>query len=132
MNDIDQSELVARTPETRPFWQAAAEGRLVLPLCEDCRQYHWYPRAVCPHCHGQNLHWKPSAGRGVIHSVAVMHRASPPEAAAIVELDEGVCVYTAIRSFDTGALAIGDRVEAIFQPVSPAGAMLVFKPAASR
>lgn len=90
-----------------PFWQATAKGRLVLPFCQDCRQYHWYPRAVCPHCHGQNLHWRHSDGYGIIHSLAVMYRLSPPKAAAIVQLDEGICVYTVIRDAEAGALSIG-------------------------
>ncbi len=127
MSKTEHSALIARTPETLPFWKAAAENRLVLPFCEDCGRHHWYPRAICPHCHGQNLRWKQSAGHGTIHSIAVMHRASPPEATAIVQLDEGICIYTQIRLGEDETAAIGDRVLASFEPVSSASSALVFR-----
>jgi hypothetical protein len=40
MSKAEHSALVARTPETLPFWEAAAENRLVLPFCEDCSRHH--------------------------------------------------------------------------------------------
>jgi uncharacterized OB-fold protein len=56
-----------------------------------------------------------------------MHRASPPEATAIVQLDEGICIYTQIRLGEDETAAIGDRVLASFEPVSSASSALVFR-----
>jgi uncharacterized OB-fold protein len=127
MNEINHSALISRTPETLPFWRAAAEGRLVLPLCKNCRQYHWYPRAVCPHCHGENLDWANSNGLGDIYSLAVLHRASPIETAAVVRLDEGICIYATARASAADKLQIGDRVHMVFESVSSECPTFVFR-----
>ena len=37
-------------PETKPFWDAAAQGRLLVKKCQACGQSHHYPRALCPFC----------------------------------------------------------------------------------
>ncbi|HEY4908260.1 MAG TPA: zinc ribbon domain-containing protein, partial [Methylomirabilota bacterium] len=37
-------------PETRPFWEAAAAGRLLIGKCKTCGKPHYYPRAICPLC----------------------------------------------------------------------------------
>ena len=34
--------------ETQPFWDAAAEGRLLIKRCGACGEPHYYPRALCP------------------------------------------------------------------------------------
>ena len=36
--------------ETKPFWDAAAEHRLVVPQCEHCGGWQWPPTADCNQC----------------------------------------------------------------------------------
>ena len=43
-------------PEMKPFWQAAAEGKLLVKRCLDCNQSHYYPRALCPYCQSERTH----------------------------------------------------------------------------
>ena len=31
---------------TKPFWDGAKAGRLMLPRCQDCNRVHWYPRFI--------------------------------------------------------------------------------------
>ena len=38
------------SPETRPFWDAATAGRLLIGTCKACGKPHYYPRALCPFC----------------------------------------------------------------------------------
>ena len=49
---IKERKLVAPTvyPETKTFWDAAGEGRLLVKQCDDCGEHHHYPRAACPFC----------------------------------------------------------------------------------
>lgn len=49
---IKERKLVAPTVylETRAFWDAAGEGRLLVKQCDDCGEHHHYPRAACPFC----------------------------------------------------------------------------------
>ena len=60
-------------PDDQPFWDAAAEGRLVLPRCRACGTYVWYPRTFCPDCRTFGVDWVPATGRGTIYSFTVSH-----------------------------------------------------------
>ena len=103
-------------PETRPFFDAAREGRLLLKCCADCNQVHYYPRAVCPFCASPRTEWMDATGRGAIYSYSVMRRADKPYAIAYVTLDEGVTLLTNLVDCDFDRLGIGDPVRVVFKP----------------
>ena len=44
-------------PEVKPFWDATAQGRLVLPRCAECETIIWYPRPFCPACGSLKIAW---------------------------------------------------------------------------
>ena len=104
------------SPETKAFWDATADDRLLLPKCSACGTVIWYPRAICPDCHSLEIEWFEAAGTGTIYSWTVSHRGEGPyrEASpyciAYVELDEGPRVLTNIVDADLTSLAIGQRV----------------------
>ena len=33
-----------------PYFEAAAQGRLLVKKCADCGEVHYYPRGICPFC----------------------------------------------------------------------------------
>jgi len=112
--------------EDAPFWDAAAEDRLVLPRCPSCSSFIWYPRAFCPQCRSTSgVEWVPASGRGTVYSFTVSHRGMgpwsehAPYVVAYVELDEGPRVLTNIVGADLDSLRIGDAVEVVFQPAGP-------------
>jgi hypothetical protein len=97
--------------ETKPFWEAAAEGRFLVPHCVPCDQPFWYPRARCPFCGSADTHLVESPGEGVIYSYSIMRRAPEgPYAVAYVTLDEGVSLLTNIVDCAPDDVAIGARV----------------------
>jgi uncharacterized OB-fold protein len=102
--------------ENKPFWDGAAEGRLLIKHCKGCGQSHFYPRALCPHCFSADTHWEESKGDGTIYSFSVMRRVPQPYAIAYVTLDDGVTVMTNILEADFDTLAIGQRVKVVFRP----------------
>ncbi|MEJ5254811.1 MAG: Zn-ribbon domain-containing OB-fold protein [Acidimicrobiales bacterium] len=108
------------TLETEPFWEAAAEGRLLLPRCDGCGVVIWYPRRFCPECHQRSISWFEASGRGTIYSFTVVRQAPPPWREAVpyviaqVELDEGPRVLTNIVGCETSEVAIGREVEVVF------------------
>jgi uncharacterized OB-fold protein len=130
------------TSETAPFWDAAADGRLVLPRCDACQRLIWYPREFCPHCGSTAVTWAQLSGRGRIYSVSVVRRAPHPDFAdavpyslALVDLDEGARVMTNVVTDDPvqlDSLVPGQPVEAVFDAVADAGdgaqAILRFRP----
>lgn len=107
---------------TSPFWDAAAEDRLVLPWCRVCDAAIWYPRTICPTCHGSDVEWVAATGGGTIYSFTVSFRGAGPWAEkvpyviAYVELDEGPRVLTNVVDAAVDDIHIGDRVQAVFEP----------------
>ena len=121
-------------PEDAPFWEAAAQDRLVLPRCRSCATFIWYPRAYCPDCHTFGVDWVEASGRGTVYSFTVSQRGAGPWAAhapyaiAYVELAEGPRVMTNIVGVDPGDVRIGAPVTAVFEPAGTTK-LLRFKPA---
>ena len=104
--------------ETQPFWDAAAEGKLLIKRCGACDRPHYYPRALCPYCLSADTHWVTTAGTGTVYSLSTMRRGKDaPYTLAYVTLDEGPAVLTNLDG-DPDALAIGQRVRVKFAPTA--------------
>ena len=123
----------AVNPETKPFWDATAEGRLLLKRCLDCGSVIWYPRAICPQCASLRTEWFEAAGRGCIYSYTVNHRGegayqgSPPFVLAYVELAEGPRVMTNIVGAQESDLDVGLPVELVFHDTGDGAALPRFQ-----
>jgi uncharacterized OB-fold protein len=116
------------SPETRPFWDAAAAGRLLLKLCEACGEPHYYPRAICPFCGSDRTAWIEASGRGTVYSYSVFRRAPVPYAIAYVTLEEGPTMMTNIVDADLDAIRIGQRVRVRFAPTDGGPPVPMFAP----
>ncbi|MFJ4281951.1 Zn-ribbon domain-containing OB-fold protein [Streptomyces massasporeus] len=88
---------------TRTYWDAAAEGRLLIRRCGDCGRAHHFPREFCPHCWSENVIWETASGRATLYTWSVVHRNDLPPfpdrvpyVAAVVELAEGPRMMTEI------------------------------------
>ncbi len=103
------------TPETRVFWDAAAQGKFLIGRCTACGKAHWYPRTTCPFCWSET-EWVEASGRGTIYSYSVMRRAPEPYVVAYVTLAEGPTMLTNLVDCDFDALAIGQAVRLKFSP----------------
>jgi uncharacterized protein len=126
-------------PEIKTYWDATAEGRLLLPRCEDCQTVVWYPRPFCPECASLRIGWFEASGRGHVYSFTVNRRGQADLPAyreagqyvlAYVELEDGPRVMTNIVECDPDGVAIGQKVEAVFHDTGQGTALLRFKPAA--
>jgi len=109
------TDFIKHSPETKPFWDAAAAGRFVLPRCRLCRRTHWYPRGFCPHCLSTTLDWEESSGDGEIHSFSV-NRMGEPYVLAYITLNEGLIILTNVIEVDPATLSIGTKVKVLFKP----------------
>ncbi|MFJ3800360.1 Zn-ribbon domain-containing OB-fold protein [Streptomyces sp. NPDC090088] len=113
---------------TRPYWEAAAEGRLLLRRCRDCGLAHHYPREFCPHCWSEDVDWEPATGRATLYTWSVVHRNDLPPfgdrvpyVAAVVDLAEGPRMMTEL--VDTPEPGAGLRLTVAFREGVP-----VFRP----
>ncbi len=118
---------------SEPFWDATREQRLVLQHCQACNQAIWFPRVLCPHCAGTELEWREVAGTGTVYAVSVQYRPGTPQmrdrtpyAVALIDLDAGVRVMSNVLG-DPEAVAVGDRVDATWEPLSDGRHLLVFE-----
>jgi hypothetical protein len=103
-------------PETTPYWEAAAQGKLLLKHCVACGADHFYPRILCPFCFSDRTEWREASGTGTIYSFSVMRRAEIPYAIAYVTLAEGPTMMSNIVDCDLDAIRIGQRVSRVFKP----------------
>ena len=115
--------------ETKAFWDAAREGRFMVPVCTACGKTHWYPRAICPFCTSDKVEWRQASGKGTIYTFSVMRRVKEPYAIAHVTLAEGPTMLTNIVDCDFDTLAIGQAVRIVFQETENGPPVPMFKPA---
>lgn len=112
-------------PLTAPFFAGAARGELLIPRCETCGEYVWYPQDACPHDQGA-LAWTAVSGRGTLFTWAVVQRAFLPAfedrvpfVTALVALDEDpavrLCTYIVGTAPDR--LVADAPVVATFRPL---------------
>jgi uncharacterized protein len=121
--------------ETKPFWDATAEGRLVLPRCTQCAATLWMPKAFCPLCGSSAVEWIPTSGQGVVYSFSITRKGAgvwaehSPYVIAYVELDEGPRVLSNVVGCAVDNVAIGMRVSVVFHPTDDGPAVYRFAPA---
>lgn len=102
-------------PSTRPVWDAAREGKLLIGLCKDTGRHFFYPRGVSPFTLSPNVELVPASGLGTIYSYTVM-RVAQPYACAYVELAEGPRIFTNIVDCAFEEIRIGMKVRVVFRP----------------
>jgi uncharacterized OB-fold protein len=117
-----------------PFWTGCRQGRLVLPICAACGDRPLRAFAVCARCHATELAWETSSGRASLYSWTVVRRAphpgfTAPYAPAVVTLDEGWWMLSAIVGCAPGALRDGMRLQVEYHPASDAVTLPYFSPA---
>jgi uncharacterized OB-fold protein len=135
----DGREIPTVEDETRPYWEAAGQGRLLVMRCNACGELHHYPRPFCPTCWSEDVEWHEVSGRGTVYTYSIVFRndLAPFDSwgayvPAIVELDEGPRLMTNIVDCEHDALAVGLPVEVVFRPLTDDWAAPVFRPAGGR
>jgi uncharacterized OB-fold protein len=127
-------------PEVKEFWDATAQGRLLLPRCSDCNTVFWYPRPYCPACASLNVAWVDASGRGTVYTFTINRRGAAdlpeyrnigPFVLAYVELEEGPRMLTNIVECDPDTVRIGQKVELVFQDTGQGTALPRFRPASA-
>lgn len=113
---------------TDEFWAAAAEDRLVRPVCDSCGRSFFTPRVVCPHCRSAEWRYQPSVGTGTVSSHTTVYRGpdetwTTPYVLGVVDVDDGWNLLTRLLVVppdeeEPGAL-IGTRVRVQFIAAHP-------------
>jgi uncharacterized OB-fold protein len=113
----------ADDPLAGPYFQAAAQGRLVVQRCNSCDALRWPPLSGCPECRGRDTTWVDVAPSGIVWSFVVYHRAFQaslkdqiPYTVAMVQLDDGPYLVGRVLE-GPKPVTVGDRVDAEFLDV---------------
>ncbi len=107
-------------PTTKPFWDAAREGRLMIGRCRETGRHFFPPRGVSPFTLSTEVELVPASGHGTVYSFTVM-RVAAPYVPAMVELPEGPRIFTNIVDCDFAALRIGMAVRLVWKPTEGDG-----------
>ncbi|MGB1990016.1 MAG: Zn-ribbon domain-containing OB-fold protein, partial [Cycloclasticus pugetii] len=102
-----------------------------LPKCQDCQEFHFFPRVVCPHCGSFNLEWTAVSGKGEVYSTTTVRR--KPERGGNynvchVILEEGPRLMSRVEGVDPLDVKIGDQVSAVIKNDEDSS-FIVFVPA---
>jgi uncharacterized OB-fold protein len=111
-------------PLTAPFFAGAARNELVIPRCDSCGEFVWYPAETCPH-DGGALTWTPVSGKATLFTWAVVQRPFLPAFAdqvpfvtALVAIDEDPRVRLCTLLVDHGELVADMPVRVDFRPLT--------------
>jgi uncharacterized protein len=119
---------------TRPWWNASREGRLLLPKCRNCSRHFFRPEVACTHCFSLDWEWVQASGRGTLYSYSEIHRPpvpgfKTPAVFAIVDLEEGVPIFSNVVDCTPGELRIGMPLQVVFEPLTAEITLPKFRPA---
>lgn len=135
MTVSSERPLPAADPLMQGFWDHARSGRLSVQECIACGSLHFPASPVCPECLSDRQRWTAVSGIGRVESWVEFHHAYWPGLAS--ELPYRVCLVKLregplLISNPAGAVEIGDEVEAVFEPITPAISLPKFRRAGRR
>lgn len=120
---------------TLPWWEAAAEHRLVVQRCTSCDQTRHPPAPVCPACRSEDSDWREVPGRGEVYSYTIVHRPIAagqelPYVIAVVALEDsgGLRMISNLVDVNPDELEIGLSVEVVWEDMSAELALPRFRP----
>ena len=123
------------TSLSRVFYDGCKERKLLYQQCRECGEIVFFPKQLCSECMSRDLEWKPSTGKGTVHSFTVMYEYVPPQfqndapyVLALITMDEGFRLMSNIVECDFDQLACDMPVEVVFEDVTPDLTLPKFRP----
>ena len=127
---------------SRPFFEGAAAGKLMLLRCAVCEAWiaptptvATQRRPACVRCFSGKVDWERASGRGVLYSFAIVHQPYHPAFAeeipyniSTVQLAEGVRLTAAVIDCASDDLQVGMPLVATFEQLSDEVAIPKFRP----
>jgi len=121
--------------DTRPFWAAAREGKLLIQYCRDTGKPQFFPRPGSLASGRRNVEWREVSGRGTVYSYTNTfsawpgHESRAPYLCALIELEEGVRMLANLVHVQAGDVKIGMKVRVCWEKLSEDVNYPAFEPA---
>lgn len=125
------------TDQTRPFWAAAREGRLVMQKCKKCGISNFHPKPWCIECGCRELAWTQTLPLGTVYSHTVSNTVamnSPaweedlPVILCLIDVDGGARMYAQVTHCRPEDIHIGMRVHVHFEEINAEISIPKFRP----
>jgi uncharacterized OB-fold protein len=118
---------------SRPYWEACRRQQLLVQRCAECSFRGLAGFTVCARCRATSPVWEESAGQGSLYSWTVVWRPPDPTfvvpyAPAVVRLDEGFFMLSAVVGCEPDALHEGLRLAVEFHQASDDITLPYFRP----
>ena len=109
--------------DTAGFFEACAQGKLVVRSCTNCGAVYALPREYCRACSQWSMGWKEVSGEGYLYSSTVtehqIHPAFPvPYTVVLVELADEPSIRMVGSIPGDHELAIGTPMRVVFEEVA--------------
>lgn len=132
---LPEKPLPQKDVVSAPFWDSLRARALKVQRCEQCSKFSFPPVSHCPSCLSTRLAWTPVSGKGKVHAWATVEHApmaafkgDVPYNVSMVDLDEGVRVWTNVVGCKPSEVVCGLPVEAIYEDASGEFTLLKFRP----
>jgi uncharacterized OB-fold protein len=122
------------TDLSRPYWEGARNGQLLIQRCNACSELWHPPSPACPACQSFDYEWAPMSGSGTVFGYTIVaHPVHPavvdkvPYVIAQVRLTEGPFVVANIIDSPQDQVRVGAPVQVTFQEVAPGHVLPQFR-----
>ena len=121
--------------ETKPFWEAARQRKLVMPRCTSCGTYRFPVSRHCRACGKVGHEWVEVSGRGTVFSFVTYHRhyhpgfaGDLPYVVGLIALAEGPRIISNIVGIAPEEIRCDMPVAVQFEQITPDCALPKFAP----
>jgi uncharacterized protein len=108
--------------ESKPFFEATKENKLLIQYCSSCKKYQFYPRVFCMNCYSDTIELVEASGNGKVYSYTVVYKTQDknmeqkvPYAVALIDLDEGVRLMSHVVDIDVKDIVVDMDVSVVFR-----------------
>ncbi len=122
-------------PTTLPWWEAAADHRLVVQRCADCQATRLPPAPVCAECRSTESDWREVPGAGSVYTFTIVHRPIAagqdlPFVIAVVALENsgGLRMISNLVEVNPDDVEVGMALEVVWEDMSEDLAIPRFRP----
>jgi uncharacterized OB-fold protein len=121
------------SPETAGYWDGIREEKLMIKRCGGCGRNHHPRRIICQYCDSDRFEWFEVAGNATVYSYSTVYRAPSeefvkelPYTVGIVELAEGVHIFSRIKAPEGREPRVGEAATLTFQETGNWGRLPAF------
>lgn len=126
--------LAEPSPETKEYWEALKDDVLLIKRCAGCGVHNHPRRLFCTGCNSDALQWVEVEGTGSVYTFSTVYRAPIPAfekeipyTVGVLELTEGVYLFSRIIPEAGKEVYIGAKVRLTFQQTGPNGRLPAFQ-----